>query len=84
MGAGGRWKFNGEIFHREFFQHCWPLLVLGGAKQVTAPFLLAVQKESRYSPFTCWGEYGSELESGGDSGRVLTTAAKMFQGFTFS
>lgn len=24
-----------------------------------------------YSPFTCCGEYGSELESGGDSGRVL-------------
>ena len=22
-------------------------------------------------PFTCWGEYGSELESGGDSGSVL-------------
>lgn len=24
-----------------------------------------------YLPFTCWGEYGSELESGGDSGSVL-------------
>lgn len=35
------------------------------------PMNLLEEKKRCYSPFTCWGEYGSELESGGDSGRVL-------------
>lgn len=29
------------------------------------------EKKMCHLPFTCWGEYGSELESGGDSGSVL-------------
>lgn len=49
------------------------------SSKVKAPFLFNAlcfpmslfDEKMRHLPFTCWGEYGSELESGGDSGRLL-------------